>query len=107
MHVKLEKLLAKRGIQAEELTTEEKSQFDKWNGVMSNSELKVADIEQFCIKQKELIEGQFTNLDNSGEKNTKLVLLHSVYSKLARACVADKTERESLERYLNQLIDNA
>ena len=106
MHTLLEKLLGKRNIKQEELSNEEKPIFDKWNKVLSNEQITVSKIKEFCQTQKDLIESQWSNLDNSSQKNDRLVLMHTIYSKLARATEADKTERESLERYLNQLIDS-
>lgn len=106
MHTSLEKLLTKRGVKVEDLAGEEKATFDKWNKVLSNDEITVTKIREFCNIQKEIIEAQWSNLDNSSQKNDRLVLMHTIYSKIARATEADKTERESLERYLNQLIDS-
>lgn len=101
MHKTLEKLLEQRGIK--ELSEEEKATFDKWNKVLTK-EVTVQSIMEFCNQQKALIEVQWSNLDNSEKKNERLILLHNVYTKIARVTQADRKAREELEQYLNGLI---
>jgi hypothetical protein len=106
MHTLLIKYLAKQGLTFDTMSDEEKKTYDTWNKTLSNTKLTVDDIRRFCEVQKTFIEDQFGELDNSGVKNDRLVLLHTVYSKIARATEADKKEREGLEKYLTSLIDN-
>lgn len=106
MHILLERLLGRRGIKEEELDDIERANFDKWQKVLSNDQISVERMREFFEVQKQSIEAQFGNIENSSQKNDRLVLLHSVYSRMIRATVADKAERESLERYLDQLIDS-
>lgn len=107
MHTLIEKLFKKKGIKSiDDLSPEEKADFDRWQGVLSNEPVTLEKFNEFLSLQKNLIETQMGNLDNSLEKNTRLVLLHTVYSKLLKVSVADKTEREALEKYLTSLVDS-
>lgn len=107
MHYLLDKLLNNRGIKSlEDLQPEEKAQFDEWNGILSGKDaVTVPKILEFCQSQKSLVEAQFANLDNSKERNDRLVLQHTIYSKLVRLIGADEAQRKALEKYLTQLID--
>lgn len=105
MHKSLEKLMGQKGLTLETLSDEEKKDFDRWNKVLSNTKITTENIRDFCVLQKELIESQWSDINNSTQKNDRFVLMHTIYSKIARITEADKVERESLERYLNQLID--
>lgn len=105
MHTLLEKLLNKRGLEVKELVAEEKVQFDRWNATLSGEKVTVEKIISFCERQKGLIELQWDNLDNIPLKNERLVILHSVYSKILNMIHAEETERISLEKHLESLID--
>lgn len=105
MHTLLQKWMTKRGVTLETMTSEEKLTFDQWNKTLSNQKVTITSIRDFCDLQKSLIELQFGDLMNPSQKNDRLVLLHTVYSKIIQMTYADKNERESLERYLTQMID--
>ena len=106
MHSLLSKLLQKRGIEnIEDLSKEEKTWFDEKQRVLSqNDEISLEDFRKFCQTQIDLIEGQWKNLDNSKEKNERLIGLFTVYSTLKKIIAAPKGERELLEDYLTQLL---
>jgi hypothetical protein len=107
MHILLEKLFKKRGIEkVEDLSSEEKAQFDSWHRVLTNEPVTIPKLKEFLASQKSLIEAEFGEISNSSQKNDRLVLQHAIYSKLLRVIDADKLERESLEKYLTNLIDN-
>jgi hypothetical protein len=59
---------------------------------------------KFCQNQIALIQVQFKNLDNSKEKNDRLVLQFNVYSTLMQAITTPTFEREALEKYLTSLL---
>lgn len=106
MHFSLKRLLKKRGIDdVTKLQPEEKADFDRWQKILSEGEITLDKIGEFCRAQKTITEKQMRNLDNSYEKNAKLVLLHSVYSAILEAITAPQAERESLEKYLNALLE--
>jgi hypothetical protein len=106
MHTKLLEVLAKQGLKEEQLSPEEKVTFDNWNRVLSNEKITLENVRDFCNQQKTIIESMFGTLDNSSQKNDRLVLMHSIYSKIARVTVADHTERLAVEAQLNLLIDS-
>ena len=105
MHLLLSKLLEKRGIVREDLSKEEQDWFKEKERILSlNDEITIEDLKKFCQSQKNRIEDQWKNLDNSAIKNERLILVHGVYSTIITALGASKTEREVLEDYLQQLI---
>lgn len=106
MHNKLNQLLDKRGIKdVSELDEYEKRDFDRYNKILSKGSISVKKIEEFCINQIQIIEGKWKDLDNSKEKNDKLITFHVVYKSLLELIKAPSTEKENLERYLNSLIE--
>lgn len=106
MHQAIEKLLQKRGIKSiEELTSEEKMQFDEWQKVLTKEKVTIPSLAVFLNVQKSIIETQFGDIANSLEKNSRLVLQHAIYSKLIRFIDSEKIEKEALEKYLTDLVD--
>lgn len=101
----LTRLLEKKGIKSpEELTPEERVDFDNWKKVLSKEDIKLSDVEEFCASNIRNIEAKFKDLDNSKEKIERLVLLHSVYSSMKNLINSPRAEREQLENYLTQLL---
>lgn len=104
----ISKLFEKRGITDErELSNEERLTIKRWRSVFEDSEVTVEKIKEFCDAQLSIIEGQFANLDNTFEKNDRLILAHTIYKKISRLISAPQAEREQLEKYLQQLIDSS
>ena len=104
MHTLLLRLLQKRGITKDDLDKEEKQTFDNWERILSEGEISVEKIGEFCKMQIRMIETQWKNLDNKDEKNKRLMMLHIVYSSLLQLIEAPQTERENLEKYLTDLL---
>jgi len=105
MHNLLTKLLQKRRIKdITELSKEEKADVDKWQKILSEEEITVDKIVAFCKAQIKIIETNWKNLDNQSTKNERLIVLHTVYSTLIEVIGAPKIERETLEKYLNDLL---
>ena len=105
MHSLLQKLLHKRGIKdISELDNSEKQQFDHWDMVLSEGEITVEKVKLFCQSQLTVIEKQLANFDNTPQKNERLVIYFNVYKTIMNALTAPQAERESLEKYLRQLI---
>lgn len=98
-------LLQKRGIKdTSTLSTEERETINRWESVFKESEITVDKIEKFCDLQISLVERQFGNLDNTTQKNNRLVLLYTVYSNIKRLISSPKAEKASLEEFLRQQI---
>ena len=105
MHTLLQRLLQKRNVDPKELSPEEKQDFDRWESKLQGKDMSVETIVGYCKAQLSSIEALWENLDNSREKNERLILLHTVYSKLIHMVEANEKEREQLEKYLDELID--
>ena len=107
MHGLLAKLLKKRGIESiDQLTSEEKQDFDAWEKILSKEELTIEDIKQFCKSQLEVIKSKWSNLDTETDKKKDLIPYFVVYSTLLQAIDSPKATRETLEIQLNQLLNN-
>lgn len=106
MHKILSDLLLKRNVDVKELSDVEKADFDRWNGVLSGEEITVPKILEFCVRQKSAIELQWEKTDNTVEKNERLIIAHTMYSKIIRMIQAEEAERKALEKHLTSLIDS-
>ena len=102
----LHKLLQKRGIESlDQLTTEEKKDFDTWEKILSKEELTVEDIKRFCSTQCEIIETKWQDYSVEQSKKAELIPYHTVYKTLLAAIDSPKAAREQLEQQLNQLTE--
>lgn len=105
MHTLLQKLLEKRKVNIKELSPEEKKSYDVWNATLSGESVTMKNVEEFCRRQIEAIEDKWDNLDNTSQKNERLVFQHTIYSKILRLITSEERERVRLEKYLTDLID--
>ena len=102
----LSELLKRRGIKStEELSPDERVEYDNWKATLSKEDISLKDVEGFCGIQIANIEAQFKDLANSKEKIERLVLLHSVYSAIKSLINSPGAERENMEKYLTQLLN--
>lgn len=105
MHQLLEQLFKKRGIKSvNELTTEEADQFDMWQKTLTEGEITVERIRDYCQSQVDIIKGQMKNLDNTPQKNERLTTYFNIYDNIITLISSPQVERESLEKFINQLI---
>jgi hypothetical protein len=104
MHKLLQNLLDKRKLAVNDLTKDELSEFRRWESIL-HEEVTVEKIDEFCRIQMDQIEQQWHNLDNKKLKNERLLMMHTVYSKIRRMITSAKTERKSVEEELNRLLD--
>lgn len=107
MHPLIEKLLLKRGIKdINELDEAELAQFKVWQEALTSSEVSVESITKFCQRQKDLIEAQYTNPDNSDKKDKALKHSLAVYKALLAFISGSKVAREralkEIEYYLKK-----
>lgn len=103
----LPRLLEKRGIAREEdLSPEEKVVFDKYKAVLSGEIVTIDSLKDFCRMQIRVIEDKFASSAGEYEQNVYLKACLHVYLNLLKAMEAPEAERESLEKYLTQLITN-
>lgn len=94
--------MQKKGIEKEEdLSPEEKIVFDKYKRVLTGDVVTVELIKEFCKGQIALLEGKIS----TGNRPTDIELAClCVYLNMVKAIEAPEAERESLEKYLTQLI---
>lgn len=103
----LHKLLERRGIESiDKLDKEERQTFDDWDKILSKEELTIEDIKQFCKAQIEVIEGKWKDLNVDNSKKAELIPYHTVYKTFLLAIDSPQSARESLEKNLNQLLNN-
>lgn len=106
MHKLLSQLLEKRGIKTvNELSEEEGKQFDNWQKILSEGEMSVDKIRDFCQLQLDIIKTKMKNFDNEPWNNERLTVYFNVYDALLTLISSPKAEREALEKYLKQLIE--
>lgn len=102
----LARLFEKRKIEAADtLSPEEAETFRKWEAILSTEDVTVERLRAFCLQQKAFIESAWDDLNNSIQKNERLILQHTIYNKLLSVMDAPQKEREQLEGYLQGLID--
>ena len=99
----LNKLLDKRGIEkVEDLSVEEQATFQKWRLVLSGDTVTIDSIKEFCAAQIKLIEGK---CDGVTPLTTLQQACIHVYVSLLKTIEAPEAERESLEKYLTQIVN--
>lgn len=102
----LERLLKKRGIKnVDELSNEEKKDFENWRKILSKDELTLEDVKAFCQSQIDVIEGKWKDYSIPQSQKAEWIPYHTVYKTLEQAMLAPKSARENLEAQLNQLIN--
>ena len=110
MHNLLIRILEKKKINKEDLKYDEnpvlneRAKFEEWDRVLSEGEMSVDKILEFCQNQIKIIEAKWKNLDNDIKKNEWLIILHTVYSVLSDLITKPQPEKEDLEKYLIELL---
>ena len=106
MNTLLEKLFRRRGIKdTTVLDTGEQKTYDNWQYILSGNEVTVDRIKEFCKLQLSVIEAKFKELDNSPDKNQRLIISHNIYRALVDCIEKPNMERENLEKYLHSLLE--
>lgn len=101
----LTKLLNFRGINnVNELDQEEKAQFDQWRAILDKEDIGIKDILEFSKNAIKSIEKQFEDPELSQRKMESLVVQHTIYRKFVELIEAPKLEKESLIKYLTDLM---
>lgn len=100
---KLNKLLEKRGIKdTDELSPEEKATYDRFRYILTGESLTIESIKLFCENQLKIIESKSDGV--TPLTNLQQACIH-VYINLIKSIEAPEAERKSIERHLNQLIE--
>lgn len=107
MHRLIEQLFKKRGIvDATDLTSEEKSNFEAWQGALTKEILTPEDIKEFLRAQILIIESKWQDLMIDNAKKSELIPYHTVYSLLLRVIDAPLETKKQTEQLLENLINN-
>jgi hypothetical protein len=102
----LTKLLKRKGIEKiEDLSTDERVVFDNYKATLAKEQLTIEDFKRFLETQVEIIKGKWTNYDLENTKKAELIPYFTTYSTLLNIIDSPRQERETLERHLNQLIN--
>jgi len=105
MHKLLTQLLEKRGFtKIEDLTLEEKADFDRWNESLNTEEVTVKAIEAFIRSQQSKVEDKLANSEIPKEQRLELLPYLSIYKALLGLIESPKVERELAEKSLEQLL---
>jgi hypothetical protein len=105
-HPLLEKLLFKKGIKStDELSPEEHVDFERWQATLVG-DISVDSILQFCDNQVKLIDSSLRDINAPSEKIVRLNLQRNVYATVRDMIAKPSAERESLEKYLNTLLES-
>jgi len=111
MNPLLEKYLEKKGIsdvnelkEDDDPNLNERTTFDNWEAVLSGTEVTVDTISEFCESQITLIENLWENLENTPEKNERLILMHVVYRKFLKLITAAEKKRAEVEAQITALL---
>ena len=105
MNSLLQKLFAKRGIKdATELDSEERETFETWNKVLSEGDITVEKISEFCESQISVIESKWKDLSINNDKKAEWIPIHNVYSTLLLVIKSPTSAKEALEAQLKELV---
>lgn len=104
-HFLIEKLFKYRGIEDfNSLSLAEKQDYDRWQKILTEGEITVNKIKEFCSQQISIIHAKFKE-DNTNERNNKLIAMHNVYKSILDIIEKPKVEREQLEKFLHDLLE--
>lgn len=105
MHYLIERLFKKKGIEdVAKLTPDDQAAYEEWKRILSAQPLTVEAVTEFCRYQLSLIETTWKNLDNSTQKNERLIAQHTVYKTLLEVIEAPQKQKEQLEAHLHKLL---
>jgi len=101
----ISKILQKRGIKKiEDLDKGEKETFDKWEKILTTEEITIETLVEFMDSQLKVATNNVANPDNSPKKDAKLKAMITIYNSLLGIIKSPKVEKETLEKYLEQLL---
>lgn len=101
----LAKLLKKKKIDSlENLSLEEQTTFDNYEKILSKEKLNIDDLKSFLQIQISNIESKWKDYNLEQIKKAELIPYHTVYKAILQAIDAPLSEREALEKFLNQQL---
>lgn len=104
MHKLLNLLLEKRGVKLEELSAQEKADFDRWNKTLIQEPITLGNLEEFIKEQLNKAQDQIAEPENTKEKDLYLKSCLNIYKALLGVIETPQVEKEQVEKYLKQLL---
>lgn len=105
MHNLIEKIFKKRGIaDANDLSEEEKRDFDNWQKILSKDTLTIEDLRQFLQNQIDVITGKWQDYSLENTKKAEMIAYFTCYKTILQVLDSPKQAREQLEQQLNLLL---
>lgn len=105
MHDLLIRLLDKRGINStKDLSQEEKDTYDKWQKQLTDGEVTVEKITEFCEQRMGVIQAMMKDPKYDEKVIMRLVLQYNVYSAMWEFINGKRQEKEVLLKYLDELL---
>lgn len=99
----INKLLEKRGIEkVEDLSAEEQATYQKWRLILTGDSVTIDSLKEFCASQIKIIESK---CDGTNPLSLLQQASIHVYINLLKTIEAPEAERESLEKYLTQIVN--
>jgi len=108
----LDKLLQKKGVKSpEELdntpmpdgSPNERQTFEEYRRILSEGDITVEKIQEFCQSQINVIESKWKDLGIGNDKKAEWIPIHNVYSTLLSVIKSPKAAKEALETQLREL----
>ena len=109
----LDKLLQKRGVKSpEELdnsimpdgSPNERQTFEEYRRILSEGDITVDKISEFCQSQISTIESKWKDLSIGNDKKAEWIPIHNVYSTLLLLIKSPTSAKEALEAQLKELV---
>lgn len=104
MHTLIKRIFDKKGLDEKDLSDDDKQEYEKWERILSAKPVTLESLKEYFDSQKSIIEDLLGNLDNTTQKNDRLIAQHSVYKTMAKALTASDEERKQLEQYLQSML---
>lgn len=107
MHKLLYELLRKRKIETiDDLSTEERKDFENYQHILDGQNITVEKIKEFCERQVKIIEDVYASGDRTDKQDMFSRASLHVYLNLLKAIEAPEAERKNIEQYLTNLINS-
>ncbi len=100
----LSKLLEKLNLKYEDLTAEEKKDYEQWSQVLSQPDVSIDDLKKFIPAQLEILEREQNSYENSKEKDLYLKAQIRNLKMIHAFILGPEQRRKWLEDHLNKKL---
>ena len=106
MHHLIKQIFKKRKIEdVTKLTEEEIATFEKWQKVLTTKDITLEILGEFIEEQRSNLENKIADPSIPKEQRMELLPYLSIYKALSGLIKSPRVEREALEGYLKQLLN--